>query len=511
MNGSCIRILSTLAGPLCFSSAMMGLEAQAENGGSPADPSSEAGKMRPNILFIAVDDLRPAIGAMGDPLAITPNLDRLARSGTTFERAYCQQAVCSPSRISLLTGLRPDTTGIYDLKTHHRDRVPGLPVLPEWFRTHGYQTIGRGKIFHGHLDDPKAWDSAPQQGSSLKGTMYALPENREKATVLEEGRPSVRKPPYERADVPDEAYTDGILAEQTVAELKALKSSDKPFFYAVGFIKPHLPFCAPEKYWALHDREKLWPPPSRQLPEGLPAWVSQPAWELRNAYDVPADYGTPLGEDLEKTLRHGYYAATSYVDAQIGKVLDALKASGLDKNTIVILWGDHGYHVGDHGTWCKHTNFEEAVHAPLLLRVPGRGEGARIPATVEFLDIYPTLVELAGLPMPEHLEGRSLAPFLDSPQRPADKPAFSQYPRGGPTNPMMGYSVTTGRWRYTEWIRTDTGAVALSELYDLEKDRAVTRNLSSDPAHADKAAELSTLLVQAGKNVEIFRNKAKKE
>ena len=472
----------------------------------PAGAAEGGGAPPPNILFLAVDDLRPSIGAYGDRLAVTPHLDRLAASGTLFERAYCQQAVCSPSRTSLLTGVRPDTTGIYDLATHFRSRLPELVTLPEHFRKHGYRVIGRGKIYHSlALDDPASWDSPPAEGRSLAGTVYALPENRAEPPADGAGgeKVRVRRPAFERAEVPDTAYGDGILAEEAAGLLGELKREGKPFFLAIGFLKPHLPFNAPSSYWELHDREKLWPPPNLRIPEGVPAWVSQPGWELRNAYAVPSDYAVPLDLELQKTLRHGYYAATSYVDAQIGKVLAALDREGLAQNTIVVLWGDHGYLAGDHGTWCKHTNFELAVHAPLLLRVPGQRPGLRVGATVEFLDIYPTLAALAGLPIPAHVEGRSLAPYLADPSRPADKPAFSQYPRGAVKtgNPMMGYSVRTARWRYTEWIRTDTGAAAFRELYDLDADPHCTRSVAEDPAHGETVAELSRLLEGAGKGV----------
>jgi len=469
------------------------------------------GTARPNVLFLPVDDLRPAIAAMGDPHAITPNLDRLVRGGVAFTQAYCQQAVCHPSRVSLLTGTRPDTTGIYDLVTPVRDRLPDVATLPQAFRQAGYQVYGRGKIFHGKLDDPASWDSAPSDGISLKGKLYAKPANSQPQVPIEDGRPQTRGPAWERADVPDDTYSDGVLAGEAVELLKKFRENGRPFFLAVGFAKPHLPFCAPEKYWALYDREKLWPPPNRTLPEGVPQWLSQPGWELRNAYDVPADAPAPLGEDFEKTLRHGYYAAVSYVDAQIGRVLDALEAEGLAKNTIIVLWGDHGYHAGDHGTWCKHTNFEVAVRSPLVIRAPGYAAGESVKRPVEFLDIYPTLVELCGIPKPPHLEGESLVPLLRDPSSTATRGyAFSQYPRGGPKtgNPMMGYSVRKGPWRYTEWIRTDTGAVAFRELYNLEADPHVTRNLAADPANSGTVAELSALLAGAGRRVSEIRTAA---
>ena len=484
---------------------------------------------RLNVLFIAVDDLRPAIGAYGDKMAVTPHIDSLAKQGAVFERAYCQQAVCSPSRISLLTGLRPGTTGIYDLKTHHRDRVPDIQVLPQYFREHGYRTAGRGKIFHGNLDDPKAWDSSPYEGRSAKDFLAPRPPAPKEdaklrsqdsfliTTVGSDGdtpasagkaKPRTRGPAWKKATGPDHVYTDGKIADEAIALLGELRDGGRPFFLAVGFLKPHLPFIAPVKYWDLHDREALWPPPNRSLPEGTLPWTSQPGWELRNQYSgLPSSESEPLDIDTEKNLRHGYYACTSYVDAQIGKVLAALDGLDLTKSTIVVLWGDHGYHVGDHGTWCKHTNYEIAVHSPLLLRVPDRGKGVRVPATVELLDVYPTLVELAGLPLPPHLEGRSLAPFLDNPSRAADKPAFSQYPRSD-RNGMMGYSVTTGRWRYTEWLRDDNGAIELRELYDLAKDPHVTRNLAADPAFADEVAKHHQLLAGASRKVPELRARA---
>lgn len=448
---------------------------------------------RPNILFIAVDDLRPAIGAYGDPHAVTPHLDALARSGTLFEKAYCQQAICSPSRTSLLTGLRPDTTRVYDLQTHFRDTIPGVVTLPELCRKNGYRVVGRGKIYHGRLDDQASWDSAPREGRPQRGTTWALPENQPKGNI--------RGPSWEKADVPDEAYQDGILAAEAVELLGSLKAGPQPFFLAVGFAKPHLPFNAPSRYWDLHDREALWPPPVREPPDGAPALAAQPSWELRNGYpDAPKDHAVPLDLEYEKILRQGFYAATSFVDAQIGRILDALGREGLADDTIVVLWGDHGFHVGDHGFWCKHTNFEVAVHSPLLLRVPGRGAGFRVPATVEFVDIYPTLAELCGLEPPAGLEGASLVRYLEQPGAPAIKPAYSQYPRGKDDS-IMGYSVRTGRWRYTEWLEVGTGEVVGRELYDLVADPLSRRSVAADPEHTREVTELSRLLTGAGRGV----------
>lgn len=474
----------------------------------PSASAASPEAARPNVLFIAVDDLRPAIGAYGDALAITPNIDGLAKSGALFQKAYCQQAICHASRASLLSGTRPDTTRIYDLSTPLRKRLPNVVTLPQLFRQNGYFVLGRGKIFHSFtMEDAPSWDSPPQSGKPLDGTMYALPENKASAAKASYEKGIKNGPAFERAAVPDNAYTDGILAEEAVGELKSLKAKGEPFFFALGFIKPHLPFCAPEKYWAMHDREKLWPPPNRKLPEGTPSWVSQPGWELRAQYDGPTDQKVAWNENFQKDLRHGYYAAASYVDAQIGKVLDALRTEGLDQNTIVVLWGDHGYHVGDHGTWCKHTNFEEAVRVPLIIRAPGYPAGENIPAPVESLDVYPTLVALCHLAPPPQLEGESLVPLLKDPESQSTKGyAFSQYPRGGGKEPLMGYSVRKGPWRYTEWIATKTGTVKFRELYNLESDPTVTKNMAeAEPA---TVKELSAVLVHAGKGVPSARAKA---
>ncbi|GAB4171006.1 MAG: sulfatase [Terrimicrobiaceae bacterium] len=497
-----ILISMSITGALGMSSFLIASDEVSAPAHTPVQEDGTDSDRRPNVLFLAVDDLRPAIAAAGDPLAITPNLDRLVQSGVMFANAYCQQAVCHPSRASLLTGVRPDTSGIYDLVTPIRDKLPDVVTLPQLFRQSGYHVVGRGKIFHGKLDDPASWDSAPSEGRTLKGKLYALPENRQPETPIEEGKPRTRGPAYERADVADNTYPDGILADEAVELLKTLSKNRQPFFLAVGFLKPHLPFCAPAKYWDLYDREKLWPPPTRCIPPGVPEWTSQPGWELRNAYQIPNGQGEPLYEDFEKTLRHGYYACVSYVDAQIGRVLDALEAEGLDESTVVVLWGDHGYHVGDMGTWCKHTNYEVAVHAPLMMRAPGYRGGQVVKRPVEFLDIYPTLAELCHLKVPEHLEGQSLVPLLQDPNSTATSGlAFSQYPRGNKEKPLMGYSVRKEQWRYTEWIRTDAGQVVFRELYDLEGDPHVTRNLAGDPALKPIVEQLSKLLNRAGAGV----------
>lgn len=459
-----------------------------------ADPAT------PNVLFIAVDDLKPTLGCYGDTSAKTPNIDRLAARGTVFERAYCMQAVCAPSRNSLLTGLRQETLGIYDLSTNFRQRAPDVATLPQHFLQHGYQSHGIGKIFHvghGNHEDAASWSVPHYQAKSID---YAKPENQQQLTREEaffgNSQKDVGKLPrgaaYESADVPDDAYSDGKIANEAVARLTTLKESGQPFFLAVGFVKPHLPFCAPQKYWDLYDPAKL-PMPTRSTPpEGAPAFAPTGWGELRNYSEIPTE--GPLSPELQRTLIHGYYATTSYVDAQIGRVLDALEAQGLAENTIVVLWGDHGWHLGDHGLWSKHDNYEEATRAPLVIAAPGKKGGQHTRALTEFVDIYPTLCDLANLPRPNHLQGESLVASLDAPAADGKPAAFQVFPRGTrETGPLLGHAVRTARWRYVEWQKRD-GTAAARELYDMQDDAGETVNIADRPEQAEVVKTHSELL-----------------
>lgn len=438
-----------------------------------------------NVLFVAVDDLKPALGCYGDVLAKTPHMDKLAGRGTAFTRAYCQQAVCSPSRSSLLTGRRPDTTKVWDLETHFRTALPDVVTLPQHFKAQGYHTASFGKIYHGGFDDPPSWSVPPgkirKPGNGPEG-LALLKKLRQEAPDASK----VRGLPFEAPEVDDPDLADGSIAEQAVEALRALK--DKPFFLAVGFLKPHLPFVAPKKYW------DLWKPSDFALPEAAapvdaPKWAAQYGGELRAYHGVPKS--GPLSADLQRSLIHGYYAATAYMDAQLGRVLAELEALGLREKTIVVLWGDHGWHLGDHGMWCKHTNYEQATRAPLIVSDPRKPAGRLSAGLVEFVDVYPTLAELCGLPLPEGLEGTSFAPLLEDAGRPWKKAAFSQYPRGLPgVGRCMGYSLRTARHRFVAW---EAKAVAEYELYDLEKDPGETVNLAKRPEHAEL---LKSLLAQ---------------
>jgi len=467
------------------------------------------GADRPNILFIAVDDLRPEFGAYGASYVKSPNLDRIAKAGITFNRAYCQQAVCSPTRSSLMTGTRPDTTKVWDLETHFRAALPNVVTLGQHFKDHGYFVQGMGKIYHGSLDDAPTW-SVPWQSS--RGQAYGLPENlalnnRQSAAPAAAGgsgkksgkkkqEPTPRNsrgPAFEGADVPDDTFTDGQNAKLAVATLGVMAKKQQPFFLALGFSKPHLPFVAPKKYWDLYDPAKIQLAPNKFRPKDAPDYAIQPGGELRNYHGIPEG---SIPDDLARQLKHGYYAAISYMDAQLGLVLDELDRLDLAKNTIVVLWGDHGWKLGEHDAWCKHSNAENDTNGALLLSVPGmKHAGAKATGLVEFVDIYPTLAELAGLPLPAHLEGLSFKPVLDHPTRPWKPAAFSQYPRPGNSAtggiPLMGYSMRTERYRFTVWLhRDDPGKVGDIELYDHQTDPQENLNVAKSPAHRELVEQL---------------------
>ena len=473
---------------------------------------------KPNILFIAVDDLRPELGCYGKDYIKSPHIDALASSGLVFERAYVQQAVCSPSRTAVMTGLRPDTTKVWDLVTSFRTAQPNTLTLGQAFKNHGYFVQGMGKIYHGKLNDEASW-SVPW--GTPKADTYALAENtaagapkaagepddaapaaatkkKKKASAAEgvdsEGLPKGKGAAYEWADVPDNTYTDGKTAELAVATLGELAKKDQPFFLAVGFAKPHLPFVSPKKYWDLYDPATIAPPANPFYPKNAPDYaIRKTNGEIYAYKGIPAK-SEPFPPELVRNLRHGYYAALSYTDAQVGKILAELDRLDLRKNTIVILWGDHGWKLGEHNAWCKHSNAENDTNTPLILSVPGmKNPGARTKALVEFVDIYPTLADLAGVPAPAYLEGTRAKPLVENPDRPWKAAAFSQYPRnekGG----LMGYSMRTDRYRFTVWVKiSDHTQIDARELYDHQLDSQENVNLANDPAHA---AVVEKLMVQ---------------
>lgn len=465
--------------------------------GWAAEPKSR------NVLFVAVDDLKPALACAGDPHAKTPNIDRLAARGTVFTRAYCQQAVCSPSRSSLLTGRRPDSTKVYDLVTHFRKALPDIVTLPQHYKKHGYYVHGVGKIYHSGYDDKLSW-SVPWEAT--KGAAYGAEGQklaaRLRAKAKEDGKDvtRVRGLPFEAPDVADETLNDGWTANRAIEILKERKGKQEPFFLAVGFVKPHLPFVSPKKYWELYDPKTLPVAESAERPKDAPAFAPQNGGELRAYHDIPKAGALP--KDAARQLVHGYYAAVSFMDAQVGRVLDALKEQGFADNTVIVLWGDHGWHLGDHGMWCKHTNYEKATRAALLMSVPGqKTAGKQCAALVEFVDIYPTLAEVCQLPKPDGVEGHSFAPLLNDPQQPWKAAAFSQYPRAGGAGlgPLMGYAVRTDRHRYVEWRKRDGGAVVARELYDHKSDPNEDVNVASDAANREIVEKLTKQLADGWK------------
>lgn len=455
---------------------------------APLPAAANGAPARPNVLLILVDDLRPEIGAYGVERAVTPNLDRLAASGVLFQRAYTQQAVCAPSRAALLTGLRPDSTGIYNLETPVRSVMPTHITLPQHFRQNGYQTVAIGKVYHHRSDDPQGWSVAPiDPPGSWVGRGYLAPESiREVQAYEAEHRDgSGRGPSYEAAAVHDTMYEDGKIASRAIEQMRRLR--DQPFLIVAGFKKPHLPFNAPRKYWEMHPAESIRLPDNYFRPEGVTPFSLANFGELRNYTDIPRQ--GPVSDDKARALIRGYLASTSYVDAQVGRLLDQLQRLGLAENTVVVLWGDHGFKLGEHAEWVKHSNFEIDTRIPLLVRAPGVSRaGARSPRFVETVDVYPTLAELAGLPTPSH-QGHSFVPLLRSPDRPWKDAAFSQYPRSGG---VMGRGIRTDRWHYIEWQRGPQREVVARELYDHAADPQENRNIAA--GNGPVVAELSQRL-----------------
>jgi iduronate 2-sulfatase len=441
---------------------------------APSVLLGKAPEKKPNVLFIAVDDLRPELGCYGSAIVKSPNIDRLASMGTVFERAYCQQAVCSPSRVSLLCGQRPDTTKIWDLRTKFRSIQPDIVTLPQFFKNNGYHSYRLGKIFHlghGQKEDAKSWTTM----SNARGQQYIQAKQGSKPTV-------------EAADVPDNRYNEGAYTDDAIKAMKKFKKSDTPFFLAVGYKKPHLPFCAPKKYWDMYDRDTIPDSPVNAPPQSASQYALSNFGELRKYDGIPKE-GT-VSREQRQELRHGYLACVSFVDAQVGRLLDALEATGLKENTVIILWGDHGWKLNDYASWCKHSNMEIDTRVPLILATPRHKGGQNSKAMVEFVDIYPTLASLCGLDIPDQCEGSSMIPLLNDPDRSWKSAAFSQYPRRG----LMGYSIRSGRWRYTEWIDRKTCDVKDRELYDHKAGPLATRNQISDPELTGTVHKLALLL-----------------
>jgi arylsulfatase A-like enzyme len=435
-----------------------------------------------NVLFIAVDDLRPELGCYGASHIKSPNLDKLAASGMKFNRAYCQQAVCSPSRTSLLTGLRPDSTKVYDLQTHFRRTIPDVVALPQHFKQHGYHTESMGKIYHGGLDDAvswsvPAWNARPGRAGQSGGASKSPQDLEQQARQNAQARQTAKRgPAWDAPDVADNKLFDGQMAEHAVERLQALSKQDQPFFLAVGFLKPHLPFIAPKKYFDLYDPAQIKLAENPYHPKGSNQYTLTNSGELR-AYEGVPKANDPITNDMARQLKHAYYACVSYLDANVGAVLNELDRLGLRENTAVVLWGDHGWKLGEHGEWCKHSNMENDTRVAMLLDAPGYKSGQATDSFAEFVDIYPTLCDLTGLPLPGHLEGTSLVPLLKDPGALVKTAALSQYPRGN----VMGYSIRTDRQRFTRWVSRQNSESELAvELYDHQTDPAENVNIAGE-------------------------------
>ncbi len=435
---------------------------------SPVASASESA--RPNVLFLLIDDLRPELGCYGSPQVVSPHMDRLASRGMRFDRAYCQVPVCGASRAGLMTGILPTRERFTNYLSRADEDTPGAATLPQVFREAGYTTISLGKVFHIPEDTgEKSWSEPAWRppGNQMQGLD---PETMRRLSERERGRF------YERPDVPDDAYPDGQTAVKTIETLRQLHEAGEPFFLASGFLKPHLPFYAPKRYWDLYEHDEIEIADNRRRPRNAPRQL-RGSGEFR-AYHL-ADYDEDSGA-FHRMMRHGYLACTSYVDKLVGDVLGELDRLGLADNTIIVLWGDHGFHLGEHNFWGKHNTMHLATHVPLIVSVPGKEPGATS-AIVETSDIFPTLCELAGIPVPDTVQGRGFTKILDEPDASFREAAYSRF---GP-----GDAVISERFNYTSY---DNGRAEM--LYDLKKDPQENNNVAGDPDYADTVAEMRELL-----------------
>ena len=433
-------------------------------------------KKKYNILFIAADDLNNDIGCYGNTFVKTPNIDRLAKMGVKFDKAYNQFPLCSPSRSSLLTGQRPDVTGIYELQTHFRKNLPDVVTLPQLFKNNNYYSARVGKIYHygvpgqigtDGLDDPISWNhkvNPKGRDKAEESQVKNLTPKRALGSALA----------YLATEGTDDEHTDGMIANEAIKILEEKKNES--FFLAVGFFRPHSPYIAPKKYFEQYPLDKV----------PLPKEIANDLDDIPDAalFTKPAHWG--LTEPERREALRAYYATISFMDAQVGKLLDALDRLKLTDNTIIVFWSDHGYNVGQHGQWMKQSLFENSARVPLIISVPGGTEGKSSGRTVELLDIYPTLAELCGFTPPQKLQGASLTPLLKKPDAKWDKPAYTQVRRAQ----IFGRSVRTERFRYTEW---DEGRAGV-ELYDHSKDPDEFTNLAKEADSKSTVDELAVLL-----------------
>jgi|SaaInl6LU_22_DNA_1037377.scaffolds.fasta_scaffold00043_29 iduronate 2-sulfatase len=435
-------------------------------------------KEQPNILFIAVDDLRPELNFYGAKHISSPNLDALAAESLVFDRAYCSVPTCGASRASILTGTRPTRYRFLTHDVHVDEEIPEAITLPELFKANGYTTISNGKVLHHKNDRKKAWDEIWRpENATMK---YLTAENNELIAV-----PNQRGNPFETSNTDESEYLDGQIAAKGIADLKKLKADGKPFFLAMGFMKPHLPFNAPQKYWDKYPIENISLPESYVQPKTTPSKAFHNFGELRRYHSVPKK--GLVTDDMAKKLIQGYYACVSFVDAQIGKVLQELEDSGLAENTIVVLWGDHGWNLGEHQLWCKHCTFETSLHSPLVVKVPGKTKGEHVANITEFIDVFPSLAELAGLEVPKNqLEGESFVSLIENtPEKRQKDYAISKF--------GDAVALIQGDYLYTEWTDHDGKAYARM-LFDHSTDPMELDNLAEKASHQEIVTEMTAAL-----------------
>lgn len=471
-------------------------------GGGVQSPPIE----RPNVLFISIDDMRLELGAYGAPHVQTPHMDRLAAEGVILLQAHCQYPQCAPSRSSVFTGRRPDTTKVFDVFTHFRPALPDVLTLPQLFKQQGYQARSLGKVYHTNLDDPASW-SVPHWEPDMHPLHYANPETRarlqrrrEETAAMPGLTPRQRAqaaygPAYEAQDGPDSDHHDGQVTDQAVAALREYAQNGTGFFLAVGYRKPHLPFVAPKKYWDRYDPDAIPLADNDRVPAGAPPYGPVDGGEFR-AYENMPVYPTRLSDHEARRLRHGYYACVTFVDEQVGRLLAEMEELGLSDNTLVVLWSDHGYHLGELAHWGKWSPYEWDTRSPLIFKGPRVPAGVATNALVEFVDIYPTVAALAGLPVAEdELEGVSMEPLFHAPDRPWKTAVFTQVLRLLPEGSLMATSMRTATHRLTRWTAADNPAdQRYLELYDLTADSVERRNVVDEPAYSGVAAELMTRL-----------------
>lgn len=494
--------------------------------------TNEEAQKRPNVLFVSIDDLRTSLGVYDDPIAISPHIDKIAAEGITFRDAFCQAAVCAPSRASLMTGVRPDSTRVWHLGDKFRDINPDAVTMPQYFSKYGYHTINLGKIFHNYMPDSISWDEPDLRPSRYLKKDW-LKRDGETFYISEEVHISqVRKrdsllklkpvryadgwntgPAWEAADVHDTMYYDGAQNELTKKALTRLSKSDKPFFMGLGYFRPHLPFAVPKKYWDMYDRHKMPLADNPNIPKGAPLHTMNSMYELRH-YDGFNHIGHPtsdyrMGEDTARILRQGYYASVSYVDALIGDLVDHMKMIGIYENTIIVIWGDHGWKLGDHNSWGKMTNYNIDLQVPIIIRSPNqKNKGAQTHALTELVDLFPTVCDLAGIDVPDYMQGVSLVPLIENPEAPWKRAAFSQFHRrprvSADGKRYMGYSINTKEHHYIEWYSWDhdlktRGELQNIELFDRNKDPYETTNIANDEGLAALKKELSVQLANGWK------------